>query len=181
MVQYLHSMHCQRYLRTEMIMLAVNCRHVGCPDRPQSEQETNSSASNVFLFSRASPKQKSQYGDGTARPFSGGGPAVAGTAATAATAALEVVPEAEGACICMAESPGLTGLGLSSGSSYGLCSGTSTGIGGSSGGMVNGEDGIAACGAGTCTGGAGGGACCRAFLVGPGSGASLVLGLSPAA
>lgn len=27
--QHLHSMHCQRYLRTETIMLSVNCKHVG--------------------------------------------------------------------------------------------------------------------------------------------------------
>lgn len=27
--QHLHSMHCQRYLPTEMIMFAVNWRHVG--------------------------------------------------------------------------------------------------------------------------------------------------------
>lgn len=31
MEQHLHSMHCHRYLRTEMIMLGVNCRQVGCP------------------------------------------------------------------------------------------------------------------------------------------------------
>lgn len=36
------------------------------PDRPQSEQETNSSEVPVFLFSLASPKQKSQYGLGAA-------------------------------------------------------------------------------------------------------------------
>jgi hypothetical protein len=31
MEQHLHSMHCHRYLRTEMIMLGVNCRQVGWP------------------------------------------------------------------------------------------------------------------------------------------------------
>lgn len=36
-------------------------RHVGCPDRPQSEQVTKSSGLPVLLFSLASPKQKSQY------------------------------------------------------------------------------------------------------------------------
>lgn len=36
------------------------------PDRPQSEQLTNSSGVPVFLFSRSSPRQKSQYGDGDA-------------------------------------------------------------------------------------------------------------------
>ena len=30
-VQHLHSMHCQGYSLTEMIMLWVNCRQVGCP------------------------------------------------------------------------------------------------------------------------------------------------------
>lgn len=59
-VQYLHSIHCQRYFFTEIFMLAVNCRHVGWPDRPQSEHETRSSAWLVFLFSLASPRQKSQ-------------------------------------------------------------------------------------------------------------------------
>jgi hypothetical protein len=29
--QLLHSMHCQGYFLTEMIMLAVNCKHDGCP------------------------------------------------------------------------------------------------------------------------------------------------------
>jgi len=31
MEQHLHSMHCHRYLRTEMIMLGVNCRQDGWP------------------------------------------------------------------------------------------------------------------------------------------------------
>lgn len=30
-LQHLHSMHCQRYCLTDMIMLAVNWRQVGCP------------------------------------------------------------------------------------------------------------------------------------------------------
>lgn len=69
--QYLHSMHCQRYRFTDTIMLAVNCRHEGWPDLPQSLHDTNSSAVPVFLFSRVSPRQKSQYGDGAASlPFS---------------------------------------------------------------------------------------------------------------
>jgi hypothetical protein len=29
--QHLHSIHCHLYLRTETIMFAVNCKHVGCP------------------------------------------------------------------------------------------------------------------------------------------------------
>ena len=29
--QHLHSMHCQRYFPTEMIIFAVNWRHVGWP------------------------------------------------------------------------------------------------------------------------------------------------------
>ena len=29
--QHLHSMHCQRYCFTEMIILGVNCKHVGWP------------------------------------------------------------------------------------------------------------------------------------------------------
>lgn len=29
--QHLHSMHCQRYFPTEMIIFAVNCKHVGWP------------------------------------------------------------------------------------------------------------------------------------------------------
>ena len=29
--QHLHSIHCQRYFFTEMIMFAVNCKQVGCP------------------------------------------------------------------------------------------------------------------------------------------------------
>lgn len=71
MEQYLHSMHCQRYRFTEIIMFVVNCRQEGWPDRPQSLQETSSSAVPVFLFSRVSPRQKSQYGDGAANlPFS---------------------------------------------------------------------------------------------------------------
>jgi len=48
-------------------MLAVNCKQVGCPDLPQSEHETNSSGIPDFLFSTASPKQKSQYGDAGTR------------------------------------------------------------------------------------------------------------------
>lgn len=40
------------------------------PERPQSEQDTSSSDCPVFLFSWASPRQKSQYGDGAARSFS---------------------------------------------------------------------------------------------------------------
>lgn len=32
-LQHLHSMHCQRYCLTDMIMLAVNCKQVGCPTR----------------------------------------------------------------------------------------------------------------------------------------------------
>jgi len=59
--QHLHSIHCQRYFPTEIIIFAVNCRHVGwpknirsklimfnkikckklLPERPQSEQEIN--------------------------------------------------------------------------------------------------------------------------------------------
>ena len=31
MEQHLHSMHCHLYLRTETIMFAVNCKHVGWP------------------------------------------------------------------------------------------------------------------------------------------------------
>lgn len=31
MEQHLHSIHCHLYLRTETIMFAVNCKHVGCP------------------------------------------------------------------------------------------------------------------------------------------------------
>lgn len=30
-LQHLHSIHCQRYCLTEIIMLAVNCKHDGCP------------------------------------------------------------------------------------------------------------------------------------------------------
>lgn len=41
------------------------------PDRPQSEQETNSSEPPVFLFSLASPRQKSQYGLGAAFSLEG--------------------------------------------------------------------------------------------------------------
>lgn len=52
-----------------MTMLGVNCKHVGWADLPQSEQETNSSADRVFLFSAESPKQKSQYWLGDAEPF----------------------------------------------------------------------------------------------------------------
>lgn len=40
------------------------------PDRPQSEQETSSSEPPVFLFSLASPRQKSQYGLGATDAFS---------------------------------------------------------------------------------------------------------------
>lgn len=29
--QHLHSIHCQRYFPTEIIILAVNCKHVGWP------------------------------------------------------------------------------------------------------------------------------------------------------
>lgn len=29
--QHLHSMHCQRYFFTDILILAVNCRQVGCP------------------------------------------------------------------------------------------------------------------------------------------------------
>jgi len=43
---------------------------VALPERPQSEQDTSSSDCPVFLFSWASPRQKSQYGDGAARSFS---------------------------------------------------------------------------------------------------------------
>lgn len=64
--QYLHSIHCQRYFRTEMIIFLVNCKQVGWPERPQSEQETSSSGALLFLFKRASPKQKSQYKEGAA-------------------------------------------------------------------------------------------------------------------
>lgn len=67
----MHSIHCHRYRFTEIIIFAVNCKQEGCPDRPQSLHETNSSAVPVFLFSRVSPRQKSQYGDGAANfPFS---------------------------------------------------------------------------------------------------------------
>lgn len=38
----------------------------GLPERPQSLHDTSSSDPPVFLFSRASPRQKSQYGDGCA-------------------------------------------------------------------------------------------------------------------
>uniref|UniRef100_A0A336K828 Josephin-2 n=1 Tax=Culicoides sonorensis TaxID=179676 RepID=A0A336K828_CULSO len=62
--QYLHSIHCHRYFFTEIVMFLVNWRQDGCPDRPQSEQDTKSSGCIVFLFSRASPRQKSQYGEG---------------------------------------------------------------------------------------------------------------------
>lgn len=78
-------MHCQRYFPTEIIMFAVNWRHVGwptkyikfsiyfnkiqckslIPERPQSEQEINISGW-PDLFDTSSPKQKSQYGDGFA-------------------------------------------------------------------------------------------------------------------
>lgn len=70
MEQHLHSIHCQRYLRTERIILGVNWRHEGCPERPQSEQETSCSGVDVFRFSAESPKQKSQYGDGATRALS---------------------------------------------------------------------------------------------------------------
>ena len=30
-LQHLHSIHCQRYCLTEMIILAVNCKQDGCP------------------------------------------------------------------------------------------------------------------------------------------------------
>lgn len=49
-----------------MIMFGVNWRQVGWPERPQSEHDTKSSGTLVLRFSRASPKQKSQYGDGGA-------------------------------------------------------------------------------------------------------------------
>lgn len=39
------------------------------PDRPQSEQDTISSGFPLFLFSAASPKQKSQYGEACTRGF----------------------------------------------------------------------------------------------------------------
>lgn len=64
--QYLHSMHCHRYRFTDIIMFGVNWRQDGWPERPQSEHDTKSSGTFVFRFSRASPKQKSQYGDGGA-------------------------------------------------------------------------------------------------------------------
>lgn len=71
MEQYLHSMHCHRYRLTDTIILAVNCKQEGWPERPQSLHETSSSAVPVFLFSRVSPRQKSQYGEGAANfPFS---------------------------------------------------------------------------------------------------------------
>lgn len=41
------------------------------PDLPQSEQDTSSSEPPVFLFSLASPRQKSQYGLGIALSFPG--------------------------------------------------------------------------------------------------------------
>lgn len=47
-------------------MFGVNCRHDGWPERPQSEHDTRSSGTFVLRFSRASPRQKSQYGDGGA-------------------------------------------------------------------------------------------------------------------
>lgn len=58
--QDLHSIHCQRYFFTDNIIVGVNCKQDGCADRPQSEHDTRSSASCVFLFSFESPKQKSQ-------------------------------------------------------------------------------------------------------------------------
>ena len=51
----LHSMHCQGYLSTEVIIFGVNWRQVGWPDRPHSEQLTRRSDSPVFLFSSSSP------------------------------------------------------------------------------------------------------------------------------
>lgn len=92
MEQYLHSMHCHRYRFTEIIMLAVNWRQVGCPDRPQSLQDTSSSAVPVFLFSRASPKQKSQYGDGATLPFSRDRREWSGSNAAAAPPAVAAAP-----------------------------------------------------------------------------------------
>ena len=42
------------------------------PDRPHSAQDTNSSGLPVFLFSLASPKQKSQYPEGLTSFFLSG-------------------------------------------------------------------------------------------------------------
>lgn len=53
-------------------MFGVNCKQDGWPDRPQSEHETKSSGAFVLRFSRESPRQKSQYGDGGALPRSFG-------------------------------------------------------------------------------------------------------------
>lgn len=53
-------------------MFGVNCKQDGWPDRPQSEHDTKSSGTFVLRFSRESPKQKSQYGDGGALPLSFG-------------------------------------------------------------------------------------------------------------
>lgn len=61
MAQLLHSMHCHPWRLVDIIMLGVNCKQVGCPDLPQSLQDINSSGWLVFLFSAASPRQKSQY------------------------------------------------------------------------------------------------------------------------
>ena len=97
--QDLHSMHCHGYFLTEMIILAVNCKQVGCPvtyknhttvqwehwddawmktvfwgnwpDLPQSAHDTSSSLCPVFLLFFSSPKQKSQY-----FPFLGGSPSL---------------------------------------------------------------------------------------------------------
>lgn len=38
MEQHLHSIHCHLYLRTETIMFAVNCKHVGCPTTRTSKE-----------------------------------------------------------------------------------------------------------------------------------------------
>jgi len=61
-------------------------RSVGAPDRPQSLQDTSSSGVPDFLFSVASPRQKSQYGDGAALFLrSSNGPAGIGTCAAVTT------------------------------------------------------------------------------------------------
>ena len=65
-LQVLHSMHCQGYFLTLIIMLGVNWRQVGWPDRPHSEQPISSSGWRDFLLKLESPRQKSQYPDGGA-------------------------------------------------------------------------------------------------------------------
>lgn len=60
MLQHLHSMHCQRYVFTAAIITGVNCRQEGCPERPQSEQDTSSSDWPVLWLVLESPRQKSQ-------------------------------------------------------------------------------------------------------------------------